>query len=247
MKNYKMTVQYDGTKYNGWQRQGNTPNTIQGKLEDILSRMSGHKVEIHGSGRTDKGVHAMGQVASFKLETEKTDAELQSYINRYLPEDIAVTELSQAEERFHARLNAKKKTYMYRIQNSSVHNVFENRYMFLSEETLDVEKMQSAAGLFLGEHDFLGFSSVKRSKKSTVRTISDISVERMGDEVRILVSGNGFLYNMVRIISGTLLEIGMGERDADSIERVFETKNREMAGVTLPGKGLTLVSVEYGR
>ncbi len=245
MKNYKITVQYDGTRYNGWQRQGNTPNTIQGKIEDILEKMTGHKVEIHGSGRTDKGVHAKGQVASFKINTEISDDEILEYLNRYLPADIAVTELSRADERFHARLNVKRKTYLYRIHNSVIPDVFEHRFMYTVTETLDVEAMQSAAKEFLGEHDFEGFSSVKRFKKSTVRTIYSVGVQRFGDDVVFAVTGDGFLYNMVRIMAGTLLEVGTGRRGADTIAKVFETKNRELAGETLPGKGLTLLSVEY--
>lgn len=245
MKNYRITVQYDGTKYNGWQRQGNTENTIQGKIENILEKMTGHTVEIHGSGRTDKGVHAKGQVASFKINTLKSEKEIQEYINNFLPDDIAVVELLEADERFHARLNAKRKTYVYRIHNSGIPNVFEQRFMHNVTETLDVDAMKLAAKEFLGEHDFLGFSSVKKAKKSTVRTIYSVGVERFGDDVVFAVTGNGFLYNMVRIMAGTLLEIGKGERNVGCIKDVFETKKRELAGETLPGKGLTLLSVEY--
>ncbi len=245
MKNYRMTVQYDGTRYNGWQRQGNTPNSIQEKIENILEKMTGHSVEIHGSGRTDKGVHAKGQVASFRIKTEKHQEEIMDYLNTYLPEDIAVPDLQEVDERFHARLNAKRKTYVYRIHNSSIPNVFEHRFMHTVTETVDEVKMKSAAKKFLGEHDFQGFSSVKRMKKSTIRTIYSIGVERFGDDVVIAVTGNGFLYNMVRIMAGTLLEIGLGACDESVIDEVFETKNRELAGATLPGKGLTLLSVEY--
>jgi len=245
MKNDRITVQYDGTRYNGWQRQGNTKNTIQGKIEDILEKMTGHKVEIHGSGRTDKGVHAKGQVASFRINTDMRDSEILEYLNRYLPDDIAVTELSQADERFHARLSVKRKTYLYRIHNSIIPDVFEHRFMHTVTEPLNVAAMQSAAKEFMGEHDFLGFSSVKRLKKSTVRTIYSVGVQRFGDDVVFAVTGDGFLYNMVRIMAGTLLEIGTGRRSAASIAKVFETKSREVAGETLPGKGLTLLSVEY--
>lgn len=245
MKNYRIKVQYDGTKYNGWQRQGNTDNTIQGKIENILEKMTGYAVEIHGSGRTDKGVHAKGQVASFKINTDKNDNEILEYLNTYLPEDIAVTELSEEDERFHARLNAKRKTYVYRIHNSRIPNVFEHRFMHTVVETLDLNAMKNGAKEFLGEHDFQGFSSVKRTKKSTVRTIYSVGVERFGDDIVFAVTGNGFLYNMVRIMAGTLLGIGKGEMTANCIREIFETKNRELAGETLPGKGLTLLSVEY--
>ncbi len=245
MKNYRIAVQYDGTKYNGWQRQGNTADTIQAKIENILEKMTGHSVEIHGSGRTDKGVHAKGQVASFKINTEKSELEISEYINTYLPEDIAVTEVKTVDERFHARLNAVRKAYVYRIHNSSVPNVFEHRFMHTVEDALDITAMKLAAKEFLGEHDFAGFSSVKRSKKSTVRIIYSVGVERFGDDIVFAVTGSGFLYNMVRIMSGTLVEIGLGKRSIDTIAEVFETKNRQLAGETLPGKGLTLLSVEY--
>lgn len=245
MKNYRMTIQYDGTKYNGWQRQGNTQNTVQGKLENILEKMTGHGVEIHGSGRTDKGVHAKGQVASFRINTQKSEAEIKDYLNCYLPDDIAVVDLAEADERFHARLNVKRKTYIYRIHNSNVPDAFLHRFMYNVTDYIDVEPMKTAAKMFLGEHDFAGFSSVKNFKKSTVRTIYSIGVERFGDDVVISVTGNGFLYNMVRIMAGTLLEIGLGKREAESISEIFNTKNRQMAGETLSGKGLTLLSVEY--
>lgn len=245
MMNYKMNVRYDGTKYDGWQRQGNTQNTIQGKIEAVLGKMLGHKVEVHGSGRTDKGVHAISQTVSFKINTERSCDEIMGYLNEYLPEDVAVTELTEAEERFHARLCAKRKTYVYRIWNSSVHNVFERNYLYAVSEKLNIEQMKKAAKLFEGEHDFLGFSSVKKTKKSTIRTIYKAEVITFGDEIRLVFEGDGFLYNMVRIISGTLLEIGKGIRGEESINEVFETKKRTLAGETLPARGLTLVGVKY--
>ena len=245
MMNYKMNVCYDGTRYNGWQRQGNTPNTIQGKIEDVLGKMTGHRVEVHGSGRTDKGVHAKAQTVSFKIYTEKNCDEILRYLNEYLPEDVAVTELREAEERFHARLCANRKTYAYRIWNSSIHNVFERNYLYTFPEKLNVEEMKRAAKLLEGEHDFLGFSSVKKTKKLTVRTIYKAEVITCGDEIRFVIEGNGFLYNMVRIISGTLLEIGKGVRKAETINEIFDSKNRALAGETLPARGLTLIDIQY--
>lgn len=242
---YKMTVQYDGTRYNGWQRQGNTENTVQGKLENILTKMAGHRVEIHGSGRTDKGVHALAQVASFKLETSMSTAEIMEYVNRWLPEDIGVTALEETEERFHARLNARSKTYVYRIWNSGMPNVFGHRYMYTVKDAVDTEKMRLAAERLVGKHDYLGFSSLKKTKKSTVRTVSEIKTEVMGSEIHLTFTGDGFLYNSVRIMAGTILEVGAGLRESESIDRVFETKDRKFAGETLPAKGLTLVKVEY--
>lgn len=245
MTNYKITVQYDGTRYNGWQRQGNTQNTVQGKLENVLSEMLGHRIEIHGSGRTDKGVHAAAQTASFKADTQMTTEEIRAYINRYLPEDIGVTEVLTAEERFHARLCVKSKTYVYRIWNTDLPNVFGHRYMYTFAKAVDTDKMKRAAEQLLGRHDFVGFSSLKRVKKSTVRTVTDIRIERIGNELRMTFAGDGFLYNSVRIMAGTLLEIGCGVRDGECIRTVFTTKQRAAAGETLPAKGLTLMSVEY--
>lgn len=245
MKNYKIIIEYDGSRYNGWQRQGNTQNTVQEKIENVLGEMVGHKIEINGSGRTDKGVHAKAQTASVKMETPLVCSGIRDYLNRYLPEDIGVSEVCEADGRFHARLSAKSKTYVYRILNSPVPNVFERKYMFSFAENLNVEKMNSAAKLFLGTHDFLGFSSVGKTKKSTVRTVTDISVVRLGGEVRIEISGNGFLYNMVRIISGTLLEIGLGKRHENSVEQIFVSRTRSLAGPALPAKGLTLLRVDY--
>ncbi len=245
MKNFKILVQYDGTRYNGWQRQGNTPNTIQGKLEDILSKMTGHKVEIHGSGRTDKGVHALLQTANFKIKTSLEPQEIMEYINKYLPEDIGVLDVSIVDERFHSRLSAVKKTYVYRIWNSSLPNVFENRYMHKIENELNVGAMKKTAEYFLGTHDFKGFSSVKRYKKSTIRTIYSATITQNGNEIKIEFTGNGFLYNMVRIMAGTIVEAGLGKRLPESVKMVFETGSRNDAGETLPAKGLTLVGVEY--
>lgn len=249
MKNYKMTIEYDGTKYQGWQRLKDTDKSVQGKIEDVLSKMCDHKVEIHGSGRTDSGVHAKGQVASFKIETDKTCVEIRNYLNMYLPEDIAVTDICRADDRFHARLTKCRKTYLYRINNSNISNVFERKYMYQLEKPLDVDAMKKAAAYLTGEHDFLGFSSLKKVKKSTVRTIYECRVQsvecRTNNEINIFITGDGFLYNMVRIIVGTLIEVGMGERSVDSIEKVLKSKNREEAGPTAPAQGLTLYSVEY--
>lgn len=245
MKNYKMTIEYDGSRYQGWQRLKDTDKSIQGKIEEVLSKMCSHRVEIHGSGRTDAGVHAIGQVASFKIETKMSCEDIKNYLNEYLPEDIAVVDLWEADERFHARLTKCRKTYLYRINNSNISDVFERKYVYKVPEKLDVEKMKKAASYLIGEHDFLGFSSLKKVKKSTVRTIYDIRIEQKDAEVRIFVTGDGFLYNMVRIIAGTLIEVGKGEREAEDVLRVLESKKREEAGFTAPAQGLTLYEVRY--
>ncbi len=258
MKNYKMTIQYDGTKYQGWQRLNDSDKSIQGKIEAVLSKMCNHKVEIHGSGRTDAGVHAIGQVASFKIESDKSCAEIKDYLNMYLPEDIAVSEVCEAEDRFHARLTKCRKTYLYRINNSNISNVFERKYVYTVPENLDIDKMKKAASYLTGKHDFIGFSSLKKVKKSTVRTIYDVRIVdnssgssaassfcKDNTEIDIYITGDGFLYNMVRIIIGTLIEIGKGERVEADILKVLETKNREDAGFTAPSRGLTLYEVRY--
>lgn len=245
MKNYKMTIQYDGTKYQGWQRLKESDKSIQGKIEDVLSKMLNHKVEIHGSGRTDAGVHAKGQVASFKIETEMSCDEIRNYLNLYLPEDIAVVDLCEENDRFHARLTKCRKTYLYRINNSNISDVFERKYVYQVKEVLDIDQMKKAAGYLIGEHDFVGFSSLKKVKKSTIRTIYDVRIEKECREVKIFIDGDGFLYNMVRIIVGTLLEIGKGERSLEAVMKVLEGKNREEAGFTAPSCGLTLYEVRY--
>lgn len=244
MKNYKIIINYDGTKYSGWQKQGNTENTIQGKFEKILFEMTGQETEIFASGRTDTGVHAKYQVANFKIETDKTDNEILEYINKYLPKDIAVISIEQVDIRFHSRLNAKSKTYLYRINNSKISNVFEKNFVFQEEKNLDLNKMIDASKNFLGEKDFFAFSSGKKTKKSTVRKIYDISIIKEDGEIKIYIKGNGFLYNMVRIIVGTLYEIGLNKRE-NNIEEIFAKGKRELAGITMPPCGLCLCKVEY--
>lgn len=247
MKNYKFVIQYEGTRYQGWQKQVTTEHTIQGKLEAVLSKMTGNFVEIAGSGRTDAGVHAYGQVANAHLETNLSPKEILEYMNRYLPEDIAVISVKEVGERFHARLNASEKTYLYRVLCSDVPHIFDRRYVYVMPRKLNVQAMREAAEYLKGTHDFKGFSTKKKMKKSTVRTITDIQILCEGDEVRFLYKGNGFLYHMVRILTGTLLEIGTGERNVNSIAEIFESKNRELAGELVPGKGLTLMEVKYGK
>lgn len=245
MRNIKVILQYEGTRYQGWQKQESTDNTIQGKLEALLTKMCGKKVEVDGSGRTDAGVHALGQVANFHIDTDKTPKEIMEYMNQYLPEDIAVIRAEEVPERFHSRLNAKGKTYRYRVLNSAVPHIFERRYVYELPDKLDMEAMRQAADILCGTHDYRAFTSNKRSKKSTVRTVDSIQIERTGDEIHFTFSGNGFLYHMVRIMMGTLLEAGMHKRDAAQISRILEAGTREDAGMLVPAKGLTLVEVRY--
>lgn len=245
MRNFRLTLAYDGSRYKGWQKQGNTPNTIQGKLETLLSRVLEQNVEVNGSGRTDAGAHARMQVASFRADTDVSCEELLRQIRTYLPDDIGALELTEAAPRFHARLNCVEKTYVYRIWNSEAPNVFERKYLWNMPRELDMVKMSLAAGKICGKHDFRAFCSLKKFNKSTVRRVKEIKIDRIGDELRFSVTGDGFLYNMVRIIVGTLVEIGLGERDMSTIDAAFETLDRQQTGQTAPACGLTLWEVKY--
>ena len=243
--NYKLTIQYDGSRYDGWQKQGNTENTIQGKLEQVLSRLDGRPVEVHGAGRTDAGVHALGQVASVTLPEGFTAEQVKDYCNRYLPEDIAVVDVQVAQERFHARLSATGKVYRYDIRLGTVPDVFRRRYQYRVEEPLDLQAMEQAAQALVGRHDFRSFCANKRYKKSTVREIYSIDIRLEGSDLSITFRGDGFLYHMVRIITGTLLEVGLGQRRAEEMEDILSALDRSAAGKTAPAQGLTLVQVEY--
>ena len=245
MRNFKLLLCYDGSRYRGWQRLGDSDNTIQGKLEAVLSRMVNAPVEVIGSGRTDAGAHAMGQVANFHCRTDLSCQEILAYLRHYLPEDIGVVSVEETDDRFHSRFHARSKTYRYRIWNSDLPCVFERRFVWQVQDPLNVDSMNQAARLFLGTHDFLGFCSNKHFKKSSVRSLTRFSVERMGPEIHFVVSGDGFLYNMVRIMVGTLVEIGRGERSAETISTVLSNRIREQAGQTVPPQGLCLMEVDY--
>lgn len=245
IRNYLAVLEYDGTKYNGWQKQGNTPNTIQEKFENVLSRMTGSKTEIFASGRTDAGVHAEGQTANFKCSENFSEDFILNYLNQYLPEDIAVLSVQAVDERFHSRLNAVSKTYEYTIAPASKPNVFIRKYVYYTPKYPDIDKMKSCAELLLGTHDFKGFSSAGKTKKSTVRTINSIEIIEENNLIKIVINGSGFLYNMVRILCGTMLEIGLGTKNISVINQIFESKSRENAGITLPANGLKLKQVFY--
>ncbi|MDO4942382.1 MAG: tRNA pseudouridine(38-40) synthase TruA [Lachnospiraceae bacterium] len=245
MRNIRLKISYDGTRYQGWQRQKSTNNTIQGKIEQILSKMTGHKIEINGSGRTDAGVHARAQVANFKTDCSMSVGEIKEYLNEYLPLDIAVTEVKDVSERFHSRLNVVGKRYIYRVWNSTEHNVFERKYLYPFIGPLNLDKMKQAADLLIGTHDFQSFCGRKMKKKSTVRTMKKLEIEKNGHEIRFLYEGDGFLFHMVRILTGTLLEIGTGEIQLEDLPAILESKTRENAGRTAPACGLILDEVFY--
>lgn len=245
MRNIKLVLQYDGTRYSGWQSQEHCENTIQGKVTQVLCRMLGEEIEVAGSGRTDAGVHALGQVANFKTRSKLSCAEILEDLNRYLPEDIAVLSAEEMPERFHSRLSAVRKTYRYHIRNSRIPEAFGRRYSWRVEEPLDIQAMSLAAEKLTGTHDFRAFSSLKRSKKSTVRTIEAIRIEEKGAEIILSFTGNGFLYHMVRILTGTLVEIGLHKKTPEEIDEILASGNRAQAGITAPAQGLFLVQVEY--
>ena len=244
MRNLRLDICYDGTRYRGFQRQSGTDNTIQGKLERALSRILDEQIEISGSGRTDAGVHAKLQVVSFHCVSTMPSKEILSQLRRYLPEDIGIYSCKDASERFHARLNAKSKTYCYRVWNSEMPCVFDRRYVTVIPEKLDVEKMRQAADYFKGEHDFSAFCANKHMKKSTIRQIYTLEIKQIGEEIRFTVCGNGFLYNMVRILVGTLIEVGQGQRTPESIPGLFGAE-RALAGQLVPAQGLCLMEVTY--
>ncbi|MBM6614550.1 tRNA pseudouridine(38-40) synthase TruA [Desemzia sp. RIT804] len=245
MRNIKMTIEYDGGRYLGWQRLGDSNKTIQGKIENILSEMTGNKIEIIGSGRTDAGAHANGQVANFKTLSNLDLAAMQDYLIRYLPQDIIVKKLEEVPERFHARYNVVGKKYSYYVWNNVVPSAFERNYSFHYPEKLDIDKMNKACSKLVGTHDFIGFSSLKKTKKSTVRTINEISIQKEGNLLHFTFVGEGFLHKMVRIIMGTLLEVGAGTAEPDCIDAIFESKIRSNAGATVPSQGLFLDEVYY--
>ena len=245
MRNFRLCLCYDGSRYRGWQKQGNTGGTIQEKLETLLSRLLAQPVELAASGRTDAGVHARRQTCSFRADTSLTCRELLALIRQHLPEDIGALSLSEAEPRFHARLSCREKSYVYFIWNSPAPNVFTRKYSYAWPEALDTAAMEQAAVLLLGRHDFRSFCSVTKMKKATVRELRDISITRQGPMLCLRFTGSGFLYNMVRILVGTLLEVGSGKRSPGDMPRLLEARDRQAAGFTAPAQGLFLWEQKY--
>ena len=244
--NYRMNISYDGTRYKGWQRQKDANSSIQGKIEQTLSKYFNEEIQIIGASRTDAGVHAKMQVANFKLNRKVNLQELQKDINSYLPSDIVVNEIFLAEEKFHSRFNAVKKNYEYTIWKADAKYppLFERKYVYTIDRKIDVKKMNAAAKEFIGEHDFRGFSSDK-TKKGTIRNIESIDISEDEFTIKFKFCGDGFLYNMIRIMVGTIIEIGAGEKSMDIIGEVFQTKSRELAGYTVPACGLILQEIIY--
>ncbi len=251
VRNYKLVIAYDGTRYHGWERQPDRDMTIQGKLEKVLGRMTGMEEgsypEVTGSGRTDAGVHARGQVASVMLDTELTPQQIQRYCNTYLPEDISVNDVKAASDRFHARYNALGKTYRYTCWIGDGKPVFDRRFVTVldPENIPDVDAMREAASFLTGTHDFKSFCGNSHFKKSTVRSLDTINIEVSGGYLRFYYHGNSFLTNMVRILTGTLLEVGYGRMSPGYMKTILDGADRNLAGPTAPPQGLCLMKVDY--
>lgn len=245
MRNIKLIIEYDGKDFNGWQKQPDKLN-IQGNIEKAIETITGEKVNLTASGRTDRGVHAIGQVANFKTESKLPVDRFPIAINTYLKQSIRIISAEEVDQRFHSRLTCKKKTYKYIINNSKYGTAIYRNLETHIPMKLDVKKMKEAVKYFEGEHDFKAFKASGTSSKSSVRTIYKAEVKELENErICIELTGNGFLYNMVRIISGTLVEVGLGKINPKEVVNIIKSEKRENAGKTLPPQGLYLVKVEY--
>ena len=248
-KNYRLTIGYDGSRYQGWEHQPGTDMTIQGKIENVLALMLGFEEgrvpEVIGSGRTDAGVHAEAMIANTIMDTPMKENEIRDYLNRYLPDDICVRNVSECSPRFHSRYNATGKTYRYTCYVGDTKPLFDRKYVYVPDGIPDIERMREAAKYLVGEHDFASYCAHAGKKKSTVREIYSIDINRKNDRITFIYHGSGFLQYMVRILTGTLLEVGLGKRDPDSIPRLTECRDRTQAGFTAPACGLCMVKVDY--
>lgn len=244
MQNYKLTVAYDGSRFFGWERQPDK-DTIQGKLEAVLSQLGGSPVEVIGAGRTDAGVHARAMTANVFLDVDQPPEVIRDYCNRYLPDTIAVREVKPCAERFHARYKAVGKTYRYTCFVGPVKPVFDRKYVTMLDYVPNVTAMEQAASYLTGEHDFAAFCGNPKMKKSTVRTVDSILIARQKDRLTFTFHGDGFLQNMVRIMVGTLLEVGRGYWPPEEVAAILESRDRKRAGPTAPPEGLCLMKVDY--
>ena len=245
MRNLKMAISYDGSKYKGWQKQKGIEITIQGKIETVLSKMTGEQIQVVGCGRTDSGVHAENYIANFQTASEFSIDEILDYLYEYLPEDIVVKSMKDTTERFHARYNVKTKTYVYKINNNKFRDVFNRKYAYHIVSKLNVSEMKKAAELLIGTHDFQSFTSLKPNTKPTVRNINYVNITENQGMIEIEVNGNGFLLNMVRIIAGTLIEVGKGKLTPEDVERILNEKKRSEFVPVAQAKGLFLRDVQY--
>lgn len=244
MKRVRLIVAYDGTNYHGWQVQNNGI-TIEGELNRCLTDLLGEEIQVIGASRTDAGVHALCNVAVFDTKHPMPAEKISYALNQRLPEDIRIQKSEQVDSEFHPRHCESRKTYEYCIYRGEFPMPVRRLYTYFTYHALDVEAMRTAAAFLVGEHDFKSFCQVNAQVESTVRTLYKVDVEEQGSEIVIRVQGNGFLYNMVRIIAGTLMEVGQGKRPAESIPMIIEAKNRQAAGPTAPAEGLTLVEYRW--
>ena len=244
MRNIKLVIEYDGKSFNGWQKQPNKLN-IQGEIEKAIEEITGEKIDLIASGRTDAGVHSLGQVANFKTNSTIDVEKIPYAINSKLKKSIVIKSAEEVLERFHSRYSVHSKTYRYTINNSKFGTALYRDMEYHFPIELDEKKMQKAAKFFEGEHDFKAFKASGTSSKSSVRTIYKATVERKDDRVIIELTGNGFLYNMVRIIAGTLIDVGIGKIKPEEVKEIIEKKERKNAGKTLPARGLCLLKVDY--
>ena len=244
MRNIKIIIEYHGRGFNGWQKQPDKLN-IQGEIERAIEEITGEKVDLIASGRTDAGVHSLGQTANFKIEGNFPIEKIPIALNSKLKNSIRIISAEEVEERFHSRYSVKSKRYRYIINNSQYGTAIYRELEFHIPQKLNIEKMKEAAKYFEGEHDFKAFKASGTSSKSSVRTIYKAEVIEDGDRIKIELTGNGFLYNMVRIISGTLVDVGYGKIKPEEIKEIIESKDRKKAGKTLPPQGLYLVEVTY--
>lgn len=244
MKNIKLTIEYDGTNYQGWQKQ-KIGETIQGTLERAIEELIKEDVEVTGSSRTDSGVHAKGFIANFKTESTIPSNKFREALNYRLPEDIVILKSEEVSDDFHSRYSAKGKTYSYSIINRDVLSAIYRNYYYHVKKKLNTEAMKEACKYFIGTHDFNAFKSSGGSVKTTVRTITDLHIEQNGDLIKIYVTGDGFLYNMVRIIVGTLIMVGNNKIKPSEIKEIIDSKDRKKAGICVPANGLILEEVYY--
>lgn len=243
-KNYKMLIAYDGSRYYGWQHQPDKI-TVQGEIENAIERFTGKRLEVIGAGRTDAGVHARGMTANVFLSTQMTDMQIRDHLNRYLPEDIAILEVREASKNFHARYSAVGKTYRYTLYYGEKPSVFERKIVTAISKKPDLEKMREAASLLMGEHDFKNFCINAQMKKSTVRIVDRIEIEEENNHIYLSFHGTGFLQNMVRIMVGTLLEVGYGKLSYEDIKNSLYGAESKKAGPTAAPEGLCLMEVDY--
>ncbi|MCB2299374.1 tRNA pseudouridine(38-40) synthase TruA [Clostridium tagluense] len=245
MRNLKMILEYDGSRYKGWQKQEDNDLTLQGKIQSVLSKMAGEPIEVSGCVRTDVGVHAENYMANFHTNSDLSNEAILDYLYEFLPEDIVVKSMVEASEKFHVAYNIKSITYVYKINNNELRNVFNRKYVYHSEGKLNLEQMRIAAESLVGTHDFQGFTTVTSDTKSTIRTINYINIIEKNDMVEIEINGNDFLWNMVRIIIASLIDIGEGKLEVEDIETLLTEITESKYSLMAKSKGLSLRNIEY--